>query len=110
MEQEVTIEALLVLPVHYKWQMGMYMYIQLPTWQNSSFTCNFPQFWIENSSFTCNFPQFCHVGDIFCEKNTLLRTQQILSLHLCIIKMPFIIGIQFLDGLCEDIMDSLAWL
>ena len=35
---------------------------QCPTWQNSSFTCNFPQFWIENSSFTCNFPQFCHVG------------------------------------------------
>ena len=25
-----------------------------PTWQNSSFTCNFSQFWIENSSFTCN--------------------------------------------------------
>ncbi len=25
-----------------------------PRWQNSSFTCNFPQFGIENSSFTCN--------------------------------------------------------
>ena len=34
----------------------------VPTWQNLSSTCNFPQIWIENSSFTCNFPQFCHVG------------------------------------------------
>ena len=34
----------------------------LPTRQNSSFACNFPQFWIEDSSFTCNFPQFCQMG------------------------------------------------
>ncbi len=34
----------------------------LPTWQNSSFTCNSPQFWIENSSFTCNSPPVLPCG------------------------------------------------
>ncbi len=36
-----------------KWCALMECQTQLPTWQNSSFTCNFPQFWKENSSFTC---------------------------------------------------------
>ncbi len=50
-----------------------------PTWQNSSFTCNFPQFWRENSSFTCNFPQFCHVGNGPQTLN-ILRVQTKLSI------------------------------
>ncbi len=37
--------------------------LSLPIWQNSSFTWNFPKFWIENWGFTCNFPQFCQVGN-----------------------------------------------
>ena len=60
-----------------------------PTWQNSSFTSNFPQFWIENSSFTCNFfPQFCQMGRMFKVQPTRTDLQTLtgcsgLSLELC---------------------------